>query len=187
VGVDCSPKDLVRHSFLGHFGYMADLIQLGSLVSEKWLDIPGLTDFRPVVFVTKCHTQNSSQISHLCRLFFWQYSFSRHLRFMTPGEDWKEDWLKNWKLCVLWKVPLRHHRAIKLTQNCVCFTNPCINPFCSDFRLSWIPPPRYLNVSTFCCVFRLTCRKHCLIGRLKRYNASIFLELIFVPSWSHAA
>jgi len=25
VGVDCSLKDLVRHSFLGHFGHMAEL------------------------------------------------------------------------------------------------------------------------------------------------------------------
>jgi len=44
---------------------------------------------------------------------------------------------------------------------------------------------RYLNVSICCSVFPLTCRKHCL-GRLKRHNTSIFLELIFVLSWSHA-
>jgi len=63
-------KDLVRHSFLGHSGQMAELTLLGSLDSEKWLDIPGFMDFGPVLFVTKCHTENSSQISHLCRLFF---------------------------------------------------------------------------------------------------------------------
>jgi len=64
---------------------MAELTQLGSLDSEKWLDIPGFTDFRPVLLVTKCHAVDSSQISHLCRLFFCQYSLSRHLRFMTTG------------------------------------------------------------------------------------------------------
>jgi len=66
---------------------MAELTQLGSLDSDKCLDIPGFTDFRPVLLATNCHTGDSSQISHLCRLFFCQHSFSRHLRFMTTGED----------------------------------------------------------------------------------------------------
>jgi len=34
---------------------------------------------------------------------------------------------KIWQLCGVWKLPFCDHRAIKLTQNCVCFTNPCIN------------------------------------------------------------
>jgi len=45
---------------------------------------------------------------------------------------------------------------------------------------------RYLNISTCCSIFPLTCRIHCL-GRLNRHNASILLELIFVPAWLHAA
>jgi len=96
---------------------MAELTQLESLDSEKLLDIRGFTDFRPVLLVTKCHTVDSSQISHLCRLFFCQYSFSHHLRFMTAGEDRNKDRLKNWNLCGLWKHPFSHHGAIKLTQN----------------------------------------------------------------------
>jgi len=91
------------------------------------------TDFRPVLFVAKWHTANSSQISHLCRLFFWQYFFSRHLWFMTTGEDRRKDRFNNWKLCVLSKLPFRHYGAIKLTQNCVYFTNPCINPTVPTF------------------------------------------------------
>ena len=75
--------------------YMAELTQLGSLDSEKWLDIPDFTDFRPVVLVTKCHTMGSSHIFHLWRLFFCQYSFSRHLRFMTTGEDRNKDRFKS--------------------------------------------------------------------------------------------
>jgi len=82
-----------------------------------------------VVFATKCHTENSLQMSYLCRLFFWQYPFSRRLRLMTTGEDRKNDQFKNWKLCGLWKLPFRHHGAITLTQKCVWFTNPCINSF----------------------------------------------------------
>jgi len=40
---------------------MADLTQLGSLDLEKWLvDIPGFTDFRPVLLVTKCNTVDTS-------------------------------------------------------------------------------------------------------------------------------
>ena len=48
---------------------------------------------------------------------------------MTTGEDRNKDPYKNWKLCGLWKLPFRHHGALKLTESCVCFTNPCINPF----------------------------------------------------------
>ena len=44
-----------------------------------------------------------------------------------------KDQFKNWKLCGLWKLLFRHHGAIKLTQNCVCFTNPHINPFVPTF------------------------------------------------------
>jgi len=51
--------------------YMVELTQLGYLDSEKCLvDIPGFMDFRPVLLAAKCHTVDSSQISHLRRLFF---------------------------------------------------------------------------------------------------------------------
>ena len=52
---------------------------------------------------------------------------------MTTGENRNKDRFKNWKLCVLWKFPFRHHRAIKLKQNCVWFTNPCLNIFVRNF------------------------------------------------------
>jgi len=48
---------------------------------------------------------------------------------MTIGEDRNKDQFKNWKLCGLWKLPFRNHGAIKLTQSCVYFTNPCVNLF----------------------------------------------------------
>ena len=140
---------------------MARLTLLGSLHLDKWLNILGFTDFRPVLFVTKCHTVNSSQISHLCRLFFSQYSFSRHLRFMTTSEERNKVRFKNWKLCVLWKLPFRQHGTIKITQNCVCFTNPCINLFVPTF-VTREYHPRYLHVSTCYSALSLTCRKHCL-------------------------
>ena len=107
------------------------------------------------------------------------------LKIFGDGSDRNKGRFKNWKLCVLWKLQFRHHGAIKLTQNCVCFTNPCINPL---FRLPSLvnTTPRYLNVSTCCSVFLLTCREHCL-GRHERHNTSIFSELILVASWSHAA
>ena len=164
---------------------MAELTQLGSLDSERWFDIPGSTDFRPVLLVTKFHTVDSSQISHLLGLFFCQYSFSRHLRFMTTGEDRNKDRFGNWKLCVLWKLPFCHHRAIKLTHN--FFALP-ISVSIPVFGLSSHvnTTPRYLNLSTCCSEFPFTCRKHCL-WCLKRHNISISLVLNFVPVWSHAA
>jgi len=42
---------------------------------------------------------------------------------MNTGEDWKKDRFKSRKLCVLRKLLFRHHGAIKLTQNRVCFNN----------------------------------------------------------------
>jgi len=139
-----------------------------------------------VIFVTKCHTENSSQISHLCRLFFWQYCILSvvTLRVVTTGEDRDKDRFKNWKLCFLWKLLFRHHGAIKLTQNCVCFTNQRINPFVPTF-VTRKYHPELLECPTCCSVFSLTCRIHCL-GRRKRINTSVFLELIFVPACSHA-
>jgi len=47
----------------------------------------------------------------------------------TKGEDRNKDQFKNCKLCSLSKLPFCHHGEIKLTQNCVCSTNPCINLF----------------------------------------------------------
>jgi len=141
-----------------------------------------------VLFVTKCHTDNSSQISHLRRLFFSQYSLNRRpitrgaqegakahknislppgkmcwtsftlldlvqkiwapprKLFASPGvpswfracsivsyDSWPQvrnkDRFENWQLFGLWKLPFRNDGAIKLTQNCICFINPCINPF----------------------------------------------------------
>ena len=102
------PKDLVRYSLLGHSGpSMAELTQLGYR----------LHGFQTCDLATKCHTDDSLQISHVCRLFFCQYSFSLHLRFMTTGEDRNKDQFKSWNLCGLWKYPFRHHGALKVTQN----------------------------------------------------------------------
>jgi len=91
----CSQQDLPHSSFLGDSGHMARPTQLGSFHSEKWLDIPGFTDFKPVRFVTKCQTLISSQKSHLCRLFLGKYSFSRYSRFMSTDEDRNKDRFKN--------------------------------------------------------------------------------------------
>jgi len=80
------------------------------------LEILGFTDFRPVLFVTKCHTNNYSQIFYFCNSFFWQYSFSRHQRFMTTGEDRNKDRSKNWKLYGLWKLPFRQRTTQAIGQ-----------------------------------------------------------------------
>jgi len=143
---------------MGHSGCMAELTYVGSLNSETWLNISGFTDFRPVLFVTKYHTDNSSQIYHLCHLLFWQYSFSRHLKFMTTGEDRNKDQFENWKLCVLLKLPFCHHRAINLTQNCASSPVPVLTPLVRLPSLVYATP-RYSNVSTCCSILPLTCSK----------------------------
>ena len=45
--------------------------------------------------------------------------------------------------------------------------------------------PTYLNFSTCCSVLPLICRTHWL-GFLERYNTSVFLVLIIIPTWPHA-
>jgi len=64
-------------------------------------------------------------------------------------------------LCGVWKLPSANHGAMKLTQNCVCFTGPCINlPL---FRLQSLvnTTQRCLNFSACCSVLLLTCSIHC--------------------------
>ena len=102
---------------------------------------------------------------------------------MTTGEDRNKDRFKHWKHRGLWKLPFRNHRSIKLTQNCTCFTNPCINLFVPT-SVTRKYHPKVLE-----CLHLLQCisaHLHCL-GRLERHNTSSVLVLIFVPSWSHAA
>jgi len=75
-------------SFLGHSGHMAELTQLGSFDSEKWLDIRGSANFTAACFVAKSHTSGvtigalprmlnhwgAPKKSQQCRKFFLQYS-----------------------------------------------------------------------------------------------------------------
>jgi len=104
---------------------------------------------------------------------------------MTTGKDRNIDWFKNWQLCGFWKLAFRQHGAIKLTYNCVCFTNPwSVILFCLP-SLANITP-RYLNFSTYRSAIPFTCSMHC-IGFLERHNTLIFPVLIFIPSWSDAA
>ena len=99
--------------------------------SQKFRLTPGFTDFQPCTLSHEgSHRELFAKVPSLM-FVLWQYSFSCHLRFMTAGADRNKDRFKNWKLCGLWKLPFRNHRAINLTQNCVCFTNPCINLFFS--------------------------------------------------------
>ena len=62
------------------------------------LDILGFTDFKPVHFVTKCYTLNSSQKPHFCRLSLGKYYLSRYQRFMSTDEDRNKDLFENRKL-----------------------------------------------------------------------------------------
>jgi len=63
---------------------------------------------------------------------------------ITTGEDRNKNGFKSWQLCGIWSLPFCNHRAIKLKQNCVCFTNPCIN-FHVQSLVNTTPTTRYLN------------------------------------------
>ena len=101
--------------------------------SGKWLDILGFMDFRPVLFFTKCHTENSSQISHLCRLFFWKYSFSRHQDSGPQMRVGRNSDSKTESFAFFESSRFVTMEQRMLTQNCVCFTNLCISSFVPTF------------------------------------------------------
>ena len=98
---------------------------------------------------------------------------------MTICKDRNKDRFENWQLCGVWKLvlPFCDHRAIKLTQNCFSFANPCINLLAPPSATRKYATPRCLNVSTCCSVLPLTCSIHCL-GFVERRNTSVFLVLI---------
>jgi len=81
---------------------------------EKWLNILGFTDFKPLHFVVKYHTPNASQKSHLCRLFLGKYYFSRYSRFMTQMRIETKTNLKADSFAIFEKSRF-HHGATKLT------------------------------------------------------------------------
>ena len=104
---------------------------------------------------------------------------------MTTGEGRNKDRFKNWKLCVLWKSPFRHYGTITLTQICVCFNNPCINPSVPDLRHSWIPPKKTLTSLLAAVYFRSLAEY--LPWACCETKYLHFIVLIFVPARSHAA
>jgi len=160
------PEGLISPIFPGAFWTHGRTNIAGISRFEKCLDILGFTDFRPELFVTKCHTENSSQTSYLCRLFFWQYFFSHHLRFMTTGEDRNKDWFKNWKLLrflkahVLWPQSDKAHVQLRLLYQSV------YQFLCSNFGHSWIPPQGTWTSSPAAVYFR-TLAEYTALGVLR--------------------
>jgi len=93
---------------------------------------------------------------------------------MTIGKGLKKNRFKRWQLCGVEKLPFCDHKAIKLTQNCVSFTNPCNNLFVPpSVTGKYYPKAQYLNFSTCCSVLPLTCSAHCL-RFVERHNTSVF-------------
>ena len=92
---------------------------------------------------------------------------------MSVGKDWNKDRFKYWQLCVS-----ESSRAIKLTQNCGCFTNPRINlfvPLCVTREY----PPRCLNFGLLQCIAAyLQCALPWVFGEIS--------YPIFIPTASHA-
>ena len=78
-------------------------------------------------------------MSHLCRLFFWQYFFSRHLRFMTTAEHRNKDWFKKLKVLHSLKAPVSSPRSSKAHAELRLLYISVYQSLCSDFRHLWIP------------------------------------------------
>ena len=169
---------------LGYSGHMAEPTQLASLDSEKWFDIQGFTNFTAAHFVTRCHTVDSSQKFHLCRLQLRSYSFGHNPRFMAlvmigTKTGFKTDSFAAFETHGLWPQSDEDH-AFAL-------------PIRVSISLCHLPQlvyttPKYMNFSTCCNVLPLTCSIRWLVF-LESHNSLVFLVLFgaFIPSRSHAA
>jgi len=72
---------------------------------------------------------------------------------------------------------------MKVTQNCVCLTNPCINLLVP----SSVTREYHPNILELLSALSLICYAHMLqFGFLERHNTSIFLVIILFPAWSQA-
>ena len=103
---------------------------------------------------------------------------------MTIGEDRNKVPFKHWRLCALWKLPFRHHGAIKLTQNFVCFTNQCINTFVPTSVTPEYHPKVLERLHLLRCMS--THLQNTLPWASWETQYLNVLVLIFVPAWSHA-
>jgi len=113
------------------------------------------------------HCEFFGKIPSLPLVLRW-HSFSHYPRIATTCADRNKDRFINWQLCSVRKLPFYYHRAMKLTQNCICFTNPCINLFV----LPWIPFQG--TWTSLPAALPLTCSTHRL-GFLERYSISVLL------------
>ena len=66
----CRQQGLPLQIFLGHSGHVAEALYLGSVYSEKWLDISGFTNF---TFCRKVPRHELFKKSRLCRLHLRWY------------------------------------------------------------------------------------------------------------------
>ena len=110
--------------------------------------------------------------------------FAHYPRFKIIGKDRNKDRFKNWRFCCA-GLSFCDHRAIKFTKNCVIVSN---------LSISLIAPPSATRqyhhyVLEFLHLLQcipLTCSIHCL-WFVERHNTLVFLVLIFILAWSHAA
>ena len=130
---------------------MTEPMYLGSFDSEKWLDILGFNGFQTCAL---CHEVSHPELFAKKNVFA-ACSWESILSVVTQGScpqmriETKSD-LKTESI-VNFEISCFHQTATKLTRNCVCFRNSCINLF--------VPPSvtreyhhkllRYLGILSF--------------------------------------
>jgi len=105
-----------------------------------------------------------------CRLKQRKYSFGHWPKFMTMRKDRNTDRLKNWRLCGVWKLPFRDHRAIKLALPIRVSITPLRLPYSWRKFHPWVA---YVDFFTCCNVLPLTRSIHRL-GFLERHRTPVF-------------
>jgi len=102
---------------------------------------------------------------------------------MIISEYRKKYQFKNWQLCGVWKLPFCENRAISPRRTaCVLLIRASIP--CSAFRHSWIPLPRYLNISTCCSIAAYLQRTLPWVSGEAQYPG-LFSADFFIPAWLH--
>ncbi len=90
--------------------------------------------------ISKAAPSHPAEETHFSHLYPRSHSFGHYPKLMTIGEDWNEDQLVNWKICLLAQLPLHHDSPVKCLHYCWCCTNPPV-----DLTLHLNKTLRYLN------------------------------------------
>ena len=144
----------------------------------------GLNDFHSCALCCKVSRRELFAKCHLYRLYWRLQLYSHDAKFMTIRENQNRDRFKIWQFAVFESSCFV--ATERWNSRRIAFALPFRESICL-FRLPSLAnaTPRYLNLSTCCGLFPLTCSVYWLhwLWILEEHNTSPVLVRIFIPAW----